>query len=92
MNSKPKQLDLFIPEEKPSKRLVYADLNIHQKINFKANQCGLHVVLRSRYHYFFNPLFRPEIDGLTAKYHWHHRKNSGFENVINFKKRQLSLF
>lgn len=79
-STSPKQLSLFpTPERKPVEKITYSSLSIHQKINYKANECGLHAVFKSRYHYYGMPLSNPKVHSLT-KYYWiHHRINSGGE-------------
>lgn len=83
-----KQFDLFYTPV-VSKKIYYADLNIHQKINHKANQCGLHTDLLSFYNYFKRPLIQPIADRLTNNYLWHHKVNAGSENRINTYRKSL---
>jgi len=70
--------------------VVYASFSIHQKINYKANQRGLHVVFKSFYNHSHAPLVQPEIHFLTKGYFWHYSKNSGGGNRLASYRAQLS--
>ncbi len=92
-NRKTIQMDLFhIPTPAPVK-LTYSDLNIHQKINYKANQCGLCVVYKSLYHYAAATLLRPDSASLSARYEWHYKVSAGNANRLAAHRapRQLSI-
>lgn len=78
-----KQLDLFHNPPRRANRLRYSGLDVHSKINFKANDCGLHDVYLSMYNYFSKPLIQPILDSLTDYYRWHHSVNSGHENRLD---------
>jgi hypothetical protein len=84
----PKQLNIFYnPVNKPV--ITYSSLSIHQKINYKANECGLHVVYKNKYNYFTKPLYKAKTESLTVNYIWHHKVNGGFNNRIdNYRKQQ----
>lgn len=84
-----KQLSLFSFSTKQKKE-VYADLCIHKKINYKANECGLHCVLLSFYNYYNMPLYQSKKNSLTDKYFWHYKTNAGSEN--RYKKNKMQLF
>src|SRR5690554_3925038 len=92
------QTRLFEPERPILKRqITYSSLSIHQKINYKANQCGFQsVVYLSRYNYFAAPLHQPEYECLTKRYAWHYNANSGgmnrIDNWIKNKNAQKQLF
>lgn len=88
-----KQLNLFTPKIEKRKPIYYNDLDINKKINYKANECGLHVVYKSFYHYYNRKLFQPITDNLTPKYLWHHKVNSGSENRLKdlFCNSQLNI-
>lgn len=77
------QLELFKRDVRVRKIITYGSLTICEKINYKANECGLHVVLKSLYNYNVAPLFQPNLDCLTEKYRWHHKVNSGLENRLD---------
>ena len=86
MNTNHLQLELF--ENKPVftkvKKTTYSDLSIHQKINYKANQCGFQgIVYKSRYNYFHRSLIKAKTDYLTKEYQWHYDQNSGNNNRID---------
>lgn len=85
------KIDLFNYNEKqpePPKKIIYAELNINQKINYKANQgifCG--TILKNRFYYFVKPLFQPIYDRLTKDYFTHYYLNAGgFNRLDNWKK------
>jgi hypothetical protein len=80
------QPDLFASSSETVRKVItFASMSIDQKINYKANECGLHCVYLSRYNYFCKPLFQPVVSTLTSTYHWHHRVNSGAENRLTKK-------
>lgn len=74
-----KQLDIFWRTPIKEKTPVYADFTIHEKINFKANELGLHDVFKGCYQYFTQPRYQAVKDFLTSNYWWHHRTNAGGE-------------
>lgn len=81
---KAKQLELFKSDQPTLLPVItFASLTINEKINYKANECGLCAVLRSFYNYNRAPLYQPKTDQLTEKYNWHHRVNAGSEKRIN---------
>lgn len=89
------QLMLF--ESIKAKPITFSSLSIHEKINYKANQCGFGgTVYLSRYNYFHSPLYKPRFDSLSKEYYWHYNVNSGGSNRIDnwIKKKTLkkSLF
>lgn len=92
------QTRLFEPEmPKPKKQITYSSLSIHQKINYKANQCGFQsVVYLSRYNYSASPLHKPKYECLTEKYNWHYKVNSGgfnrLDTYLKNKNAQKQLF
>lgn len=85
-----RQLKLFDTQRKQTNKSTFSKLSIHQKINYKANECGMHSVYLSFYNYFRKPLIQPIIDTLTSKYTWHHSVNSGAEVRIDaYRKTQV---
>ena len=92
------QKNLFNYDEKPTeppKKIVYSGLNIHQKINYKANQDIFRsMVYKNFYYYFEKPLFQPIYTHLTDNYFNHYYLNAGSSNRIdNYRKsKQKNLF
>lgn len=99
-----KTIDLFNYNEPPkvkAKALVYSDLNIHQKINFRANQ-GLFysTVYKSKFYQNTWPLLnlshqRPVvINTLHKDYLIHYKLNSGASNRLDnyLATRKTTLF
>ncbi len=84
-----KQLRLFEPSKIKIDRIYYALLPIHQKINYKANECGAHSIFLSGFNYFRRSLYQPCTDLLTEKYRWHHKVNAGVESRLEANKRTL---
>lgn len=88
-----KEINLFNYDEKPkepSKKITYASLNIHQKINYRANQ-GIFrgTVYLNRYYYFHREINakRDPFDRLTKNYFIHYYLNAGgFNRLDNWKK------
>lgn len=85
------QLKLFEENKIKKKELFFSELNIHEKINFKANECGLITVYKSIFNYKNRKLFQPKIKELSRNYLWHHKINSGYENRLR-KKEKINLF
>lgn len=86
-----REIHLFNYNEKPPEPkpiITYGRLNIHQKINYRANQaifCG--TVYLNRYYYFVKPLHQPVYDRLTKDYFTHYKLNAGgFNRLDNLKK------
>lgn len=80
-----RNLDLFNYDMKPPKKITYAELSIHQKINYKANKgnCFYGTIYLSRYYYFHQELFQPVTDRLTKKYWVEYRLNAGGFNRLD---------
>lgn len=75
------------PAPKPA--VTFASLSVHQKINYKANECGFQgVPYRSKYNYYAMPLFQPEIGSLSDRYRWHYKVNAGYENRIEVYRKK----
>ena len=75
--------------------VTFASLNLHQKINYKANCCGFQrIVYLSKFNYFRKELHKPITDRLTSGYWWHYRANSGGGNQIDnyIKETNSKLF
>jgi hypothetical protein len=91
-----KQLDLFTAAPVKIKDPVYADFTIHEKINFKANECGLHDVFLGHWQYFQRYRYQAEKEMLTDSYWWHYRTNAGSHVRLDYynqsKKTQLKIF
>lgn len=93
-----KIINLFNYDEKlpkPSEKITYSGLNIHQKINYRANLCVFcGSPYKNRYKYFDEPLLRPIFKILTKDYFTHYRLNSGRFNRLNIhlKSKQKTLF
>lgn len=85
-----KQYGLF--DKPPVVKVVvtYASLSVHEKINWRANQCmSKPWVYRSRYNYYHHPLRHEVSTHLTAGYWWHYRANSGRMNLLdNYLKKK----
>ena len=87
------QLKLFENKVKQVKGITFSQLSTHQKINYKANQCGFQrIPYLSLYNYFHNILHKPKTDCLSKEYHWHHKVNSGSANRIENRKKRTELF
>lgn len=88
------KLNLFNYDEKPPeprKKITYSSLNIHQKINYKANMGNAFYgsVYRSRYLYFHEIINarRDPYDCLIENYFIEYRLNAGGSNRLqNWKK------
>lgn len=86
MKEKTIQTELFVePKPEPVKLPTFARLNIHQKINYKANKCGFgRIVYLTRYNYYCNRLIhRIKTDSLSADYYEHYKLNSGNGNRLD---------
>lgn len=82
-----REIHLFNYNEKPPEPkpiITYGHLNIHQKINYKANQ-GIFagVVYLSWYNHYKRPLFQPKIDKLTDDYYKHYNLTAGSHNILD---------
>lgn len=91
-----KQMDIFWKPPVRKKKVAYADFTIHEKINYKANECGLHDVLRGTWQYFIMDRTRAKRDMLSEDYWWHYKTNAGSEVRLHYyllsKKTQLTAF
>ena len=88
MNSHSKgQLNLF-PEPVKAKpiQIFYMDLNIHQKINCRANSCGFEKIYYLMYHRYRIQSLRSRderFDSLTKRYFTHYYLNAGGSNRVD---------
>ena len=86
--------DLFNYDDKPKpprKKIFYADLHIHQKINYRANlgNAFYGMPYLNHYYYFGKELLQPVLGHLTKKYFAEYYLNAGGHNRIdNWKQSQ----
>lgn len=83
--------DLFNYNIEPPKKIFYAGLNIHQKINYKANKGNAFygTIYLNRYYYFHKEINarRDPFDCLRKKYFIEYRLNAGgFNRLDNYNK------
>ncbi len=90
------QLEIFAePKPEPKKVTTFHSLNLHQKINYKANKCGFgRIVYLSHYNYYCQMItHRIKTDSLSADYYEHYALNAGNGNRIDrWRKQERLLF
>lgn len=88
------EINLFNYDQEPKeppKKITYSSLNIHQRINFRANKGNAFygTVFKSRYYFFhqaINPM-RDPFDSLKKIYFIEYYLNAGgFNRLDNWKK------
>ncbi len=80
------QTELFAePKLSPRKVITFHSLNLHRKINYKANKCGFGgTVYLSHYNYYCQRItHRTKTDSLSADYYEHYAINAGTHNRLD---------
>lgn len=87
------QLDLFEKKMAKPKKVCYASLDPHQKINYKANECGFQSkIYLSHYNFYEMHLYQAITDYLTEDYQIHYKINAGGFNRLDHLEVQKKLF
>lgn len=69
---------MFAPEKPaPPKKTTYNSLNVHQRINLKANMCGFQSNVFHLHWVREQKQVRENFDRLTFRWYWHHYVNGG---------------